>query len=110
MEHNPSWETDSEQQAKNDSILLITMIHYRVHKSWPRGRILNQINPAYTLTWYLFKVHFNNILQTTLTYLTRSLPSQIPHDWDRTRAAAVGSQRPATNRLSYGMAWTLLLV
>jgi hypothetical protein len=65
MDLSPSWEAASRSATQEFSNTLWDLeVHYHVHKSLPRVPILRQINPVYSTSSYLSKLHFNIILPT----------------------------------------------
>jgi hypothetical protein len=68
MELSPSGEAASCAATQElPSILWNPKIHYRVHKSLPLVPIRSQINPVYTISFYLSKINLNIILPPALT-------------------------------------------
>jgi len=67
MEHSRPWEADSHSASQeNHHILRKPKLHYRVHKSPPLVRILDQINAVHAISSYFLKIHSNIILPLRL--------------------------------------------
>jgi len=64
VEHSSFWEAISRSayQEIPYPTFYNAMILYRLHKTPPLARILNQTNPLQVLMIYLFKIHFKPIL------------------------------------------------
>jgi hypothetical protein len=67
MEHNPSWEADSRsRRQKIPRLLWNQKFHCRIHKRLTLVIVLSQLKPLHTYTSYLYKIHFNIIILSTL--------------------------------------------
>jgi hypothetical protein len=72
MELNPSLEAASYAATEElPNILLNPKVYYSVHQSPLLVPLLSQINPVHTTPFYLFKIHFDNILQTISNQLPK---------------------------------------
>jgi hypothetical protein len=75
MEMSPSLEADSSSVGPEFSCLLWNpKVHYRLHKNPLVDAVLSQVNSVFTITVYLFKIHFNIILHLRLSFLSCFFP------------------------------------
>jgi hypothetical protein len=77
-----SWEAANFAATQEfPSILRNPKVHCRVHKSPPLVPILSQINPIYTISSYLSKIHFNIVHPPTSWASQWSPSSRLSHQY-----------------------------
>lgn len=88
---------------KNCSHFEEPKISFRIHNSPPLDPILSHVNPVHAHRNYLFTIHLNIILSSTLWSSNSSLPLSVPPDFYATfpfrRADATVSDRPTKSAL-----------
>lgn len=66
MAQNFSWSSDSCKAVQGNLHFVWNAKYYDAYTSWLHDSMQSQMQPIHLLTTYLFKVHFHDILSSTI--------------------------------------------